>query len=264
MHPISSLEHYTSIIQLVTGINFAFILANFTEKAGKISTMDKTLEETCCNINKRFATEFETADSVDAVKEKAKLTRMNNRWLSREIFLQRIRQPLVNFDTRAIFFLNSLYCIVDLIMIAVCVQENKSFSAFLFVFNYAIFLTNIVYLIISFVRSSRSSKTRQQVHSNALFFFLLNLIGSYGIHFSIHCSPKSAFLHYSCYYLSVIIPFIPLFSASLFILTDMVLSLFIKSFQRVYGARIYLLHFFSGRLRRATRKARKRTRRQPR
>lgn len=157
------LTDFTALIQLIAGVNFAFILGDFLQKAlAVLFSSKKILDAKDDELNQAMAADVSSVNTmlpivtVDGKTSEGALTslkesykELNEEWTSkREEILERINKvrDVNGFDT--LFLAASIYSVLDLLLIA-CGNsiDSWTFDVFVMSFNSLTLLSFSVYII---------------------------------------------------------------------------------------------------------------------
>lgn len=157
------LTDFTALIQLIAGVNFAFILGDFLKNAlGVLFTSDVILDDKDKELNQSFAVDLDSVNTmvpivtVDGMSSEETLIslkmsyeELNKDWtLKREKILNQIKEvkDIAGFDT--LFLAASAYSVFDLLFIALGGSvDSWMLDVFIMLFNVLTLISFVFYVV---------------------------------------------------------------------------------------------------------------------
>lgn len=231
MISLNQVEHFAPAVQLIAGVNFAYILVNISQKLSDIFAFgDKTLDSTYGKLEMDITLDITSLESLEPLTSGTnsnkptisslieKFGKLKTLWAEKKLYLGNFFEKYKSYNGLPMVFLYaSLYCVTDLFLMGYCGAMGIESSAY-YVFVNACAVIALIYYILKplFCKETESKDAKKA----CVLWYILFLFGCYIVSILIDGKTLTDYVPYIMSYsawASVILPFIPIFIAAFYI-----------------------------------------------
>ena len=231
MTSLCHIEHFAPAVQLIAGVNFAYIVVNISQKLSDLFAFgDKTLDSTYNKLEKDITLDITSLEFLEPLTSGSnsnkptiislieKFGKLKTLWEEKKLHLGNFFEKYKSYNGLPLVFLYaSLYCVVDLFMMGYCGAKGLGPSAYYVFVNVCATLALLYYILKPLACKDTESKDAKK---SCILWYLLFLVVCYIVSLFIDDKMLTNYvpnvMSYSAW-AAVILPFVPISFATFYI-----------------------------------------------
>lgn len=189
---LSDLDHYTTLIQLITAVNFAYIFTKFHDKVFTIFfNVEDIIKKHCTSFINEITIDKASLASMEPIVSKAKsnatslsnlkarFEELYNKWEEKKKKLgDEIKHVREIKGIKSLFLFVSLFCLVDLFNIATCaIGQKTGFEQFSVAFCVITVLVSL-FLTVEILKLKFDKMSEVCCYKRTAWFFVITCVAS--------------------------------------------------------------------------------------